>query len=134
MECRALTDTRLAFENLRHKPQRTAGLVTVAALVAFVLSSGGLLAASMKNGLESTRARLGADLMVVPVGYDGGMEGIRYKQYETTLEPGCELFLYTDGVTEATDENNQLFGMDRMVEALNHAMSGSPQAILASGN
>ena len=62
----------------------------------------------------------------------GGMEGIRYKQYEMTLEPGCRLFLYTDGVTEATDENNQLFGMERMVDALNGALGGSPQAILSS--
>ena len=79
MGIKALTSTRLAFENLRHKAQRTAGLITVAALVAFVLASGGILAASLKNGLDSMRARLGADLIVVPLGYDGGMEGILLK-------------------------------------------------------
>ena len=33
----------------------------------------------------------------------GGMEGVKYKDYELQLEPGAKLFLYTDGVPEATD-------------------------------
>lgn len=49
----------------------------------------------------------------------GGLGGIKYKEYEIALEPGSKVFLYTDGVTEATDADNNMFGMDRMVEALN---------------
>ena len=49
----------------------------------------------------------------------GGMEGVRYKDYELTLEKGGTLFLYTDGVAEANNEQNELFGTDRMLEALN---------------
>ena len=49
----------------------------------------------------------------------GGMAGSRYKEYELTLEPGSKLFLYTDGVPEATDAENNMFGADRMLEALN---------------
>ncbi len=48
-------------------------------IVAFVLVAGSLLSSSMKNGLNSTKQRLGADLMVVPVGYDEGVEGILLK-------------------------------------------------------
>ncbi|MBQ7604756.1 MAG: SpoIIE family protein phosphatase [Clostridia bacterium] len=49
----------------------------------------------------------------------GGMGGVRYKEYELTLEQGGKLFLYTDGVPEATDDGNELFGTDRMLESLN---------------
>ena len=49
----------------------------------------------------------------------GGMDGVKYKEYELTLEPGSKLFLYTDGVPEATNAENELFGVDRMLAALN---------------
>lgn len=49
----------------------------------------------------------------------GGMPGARYKQYELTLEPGSKLFLYTDGVPEATSAEKELFGVERMLYALN---------------
>ena len=48
-----------------------------------------------------------------------GMSGVKYKEYEITLEKGDSLFLYTDGVAEATSAENELFGTDRMLEALN---------------
>ena len=49
----------------------------------------------------------------------GGMAGIPYRIYEMDLKPGEIIFLYTDGVTEATNAQNQLFGDDRLVESLN---------------
>lgn len=48
-----------------------------------------------------------------------GMENIKYKINEMQLSPGDEIFLYTDGVTEATDISNELFGEDRLLESLN---------------
>lgn len=48
-----------------------------------------------------------------------GMEGAPYRKNELQLLPGDEIFLYTDGVTEATDLNNTLFGEDRLLDALN---------------
>ncbi len=60
----------------------------------------------------------------------GGMEGIRYKEYEIQLETGAKLFLYTDGVPEATNAENKLFGTDRMLEALNKAQDKAPEEIL----
>lgn len=48
-----------------------------------------------------------------------GMEGIRYKQAETTLYPGDRIYLYTDGVTEATDIHEELYGEDRLLNAIN---------------
>ncbi len=48
-----------------------------------------------------------------------GMEGIKYKKTEIQLYPGDRIFLYTDGVTEATDANEQLYGEDRLLNILN---------------
>lgn len=49
----------------------------------------------------------------------GGMEGTVYKEYELMLRPGTTLFVYTDGLTEASDADNNMFGMDRALAELN---------------
>lgn len=48
-----------------------------------------------------------------------GLENIKYKYNELTLNPGDRLFLYTDGVVEATNINNELYGDDRLLSYLN---------------
>lgn len=48
-----------------------------------------------------------------------GMDNLKYKEYEFDIEPGGALFLYTDGVAEATSEAKELYGTDRMLSALN---------------
>ena len=48
-----------------------------------------------------------------------GMDGASYHKHEIQLLPGDELFLYTDGVTEATNARQELFGESRLLEALN---------------
>ena len=65
----------------------------------------------------------------VVVGY---MDGVRFKEYELQLTKGAKLFLYTDGVAEATDAHEELFGTDRMIEALRTAEDKSPKEILAA--
>ena len=49
----------------------------------------------------------------------GAMEGVPYTEYSIELNKGDAVFLYTDGVTEASDANKELFGFDRMLNALN---------------
>lgn len=61
-----------------------------------------------------------------------GMEGMRYKAGSMTLEPGDKLFQYTDGVTEATDSDSKLFGMERLEASLNKIKNGTPKDILES--
>ncbi|MBR0231347.1 MAG: PP2C family protein-serine/threonine phosphatase [Clostridia bacterium] len=60
----------------------------------------------------------------------GGMEGVKYKEYETRLEKGSVLFLYTDGVAEASDAGNALFGTDRLLESLNSSSAETPKDVL----
>ena len=58
------------------------------------------------------------------------MEGMKYKEYELQLTPGARMFLYTDGVPEATNAENELFGTERMLAALNEKPSASPEELL----
>ena len=60
----------------------------------------------------------------------GGMEGVRYQEYELQLRPGAKLFVYTDGVPEATNPEQELFGLERTVAALNARPEASPEEIL----
>lgn len=59
-----------------------------------------------------------------------GMEGSRYREYELELGPGDALFVYTDGVAEATDAQNALFGTERMLAALNSHQHALPEDLL----
>ena len=61
----------------------------------------------------------------------GGMEGVRYREYTLQLSPGSKLFVYTDGVPEATDAHNEMFGTDRMLDVLRAHEQETPEAILA---
>ena len=60
----------------------------------------------------------------------GAIEGEKYKEYEFTLQRGGTLFLYTDGVPEATRADNALFGNERMLAAVNGIPDDSPKELL----
>ena len=60
----------------------------------------------------------------------GGFEDMRYKEYELELEPGAKLFVYTDGVPEATNAAQEMFGSDRMIAALNQDADAEPVQLL----
>ncbi|MBQ2147752.1 MAG: SpoIIE family protein phosphatase, partial [Firmicutes bacterium] len=44
--------------------------------------------------------------------------------------PGSKIFVYTDGVPEATDSGNGLFGTDRLLDALRPAEDSDPKSII----
>ena len=58
-----------------------------------------------------------------------GMEGIRYRKFELQLVQGDTICLYTDGVTEATNAEEQLYGDERLQNLLNRQQGASAQAI-----
>ena len=62
----------------------------------------------------------------------GAIDGVCYRDYELELRPGDKLFLYTDGVPEATDEDKRMFGTERMLTALNKFQGRAPDEILMS--
>lgn len=59
-----------------------------------------------------------------------GMENMRYKCGEMQLDVGDKIFQYTDGVTEATNANNELFGMDRLTNILGENSALHPTELL----
>jgi len=61
-----------------------------------------------------------------------GMEGISYEQDEIQLSPGDTVFLYTDGVTEAVDGENNLFTAARLLAASNLCRDSGPKELLLS--
>ena len=63
----------------------------------------------------------------------GAMPKSKYKNTELTLKKGDSIFVYTDGVAEATDANDKLFGTDRTIEALNALPEGASQQEVLKG-
>ena len=62
----------------------------------------------------------------------GGLEGVKYTEYELQMEPGAKIFVYTDGVPEATDCHFELFGMERTLAAVNSAADADADDILCA--
>ena len=60
----------------------------------------------------------------------GGMEMSKYREYELELGKGGTLFVYTDGAPEATNAHQELFGTDRMLEALNSHSCEHPREVI----
>lgn len=59
-----------------------------------------------------------------------GMDGIKYRQNTFDLHPGDRIFLYTDGVTESTNEHEELYGEERLQHFLNNHETGNTEEIL----
>ena len=96
------------------------------------ISTGKLTAANAGHEYPGLKAANGSfELVKDKHGFVvGGMEGAKYQEYELQLEPGAKLFLYTDGVPEATDAAKQMFGVERMLAALNEEPDGTTEQVL----
>ncbi len=62
----------------------------------------------------------------------GALPNLKTFDYELTLSKGDTLFVYTDGAPEATDGNGEMFGTDRLAEALNKDPGAEPSALIDS--
>ena len=98
----------------------------------YTISTGKVIAANAgheypiikhgENGFEVMKDRHGFVI--------GGMCGLKYRDYEFELASGDTLFLYTDGVPEATDADGKMFGTERLLETLNAAANGTAKELL----
>ncbi len=73
---------------------------------------------SRRSGCEFIKDRSGPVLAF--------MDGVKYRGQTLRLSLGDAIFLYTDGVTEAVDENNAFFGEERLEDALKAASDSEP--------
>lgn len=98
------------------------------------ISTGRLTCANAGHEYPAIR-RAGLDYELVKDKHGfvlAGMEDAKYKEYELILGPGDSLYVYTDGVAEATDANETLYGTDRMLDALNCHRDAVPEELLPS--
>ena len=91
---KTITVKSLALANISKKPYRTAALTVLVALASGVLFGTLLLTASIKGGLNGINTRIGADLMIVPEGYEAQAEGV--------LLSGEPSYFYMDKALEET--------------------------------
>jgi sigma-B regulation protein RsbU (phosphoserine phosphatase) len=61
----------------------------------------------------------------------GAIEGLPYDDYEIMLNKGDKLFLYTDGIPEAADNEDKMLTLDGMVAALNKYKDETPQGVIS---
>ncbi|MCR5675420.1 MAG: serine/threonine-protein phosphatase [Lachnospiraceae bacterium] len=59
-----------------------------------------------------------------------GFPGFEYEQEEITLNPGDAVYLYTDGVTEAKNEEDAFFGEERLLALMNELSDRKPGSVV----
>lgn len=80
----------IAVRNIAGKPLRSAVLVILAALLSLTVCAGTLIVRSLRSGLDSLEARLGADVMVVP------KEASQKQSFENIVLQGSTGYFYMD--------------------------------------
>ena len=60
----------------------------------------------------------------------GAMKDVHYHEYELQMERGSALFLYTDGLSEANNADNVMFGTERIAKELNTDPYRTPEEII----
>lgn len=97
----------LALANIRRKPYRSASLIILIALTCAVLFGSLILLSSLKGGIHGIQSRIGADLMLVPEGYESKMENVlltgepNYFYMDKSIE---ETVKEIDGVGQVTGQ------------------------------
>ncbi len=96
------------------------------------ISTGRLTAASAGHEYPFIRQNGGEYVLLKdrhgpPVGI---INGVEYHEYELQLKPGDGLFVYTDGVPEASNADDEMFGTSRMLETLNREPDADPEKLL----
>ena len=111
-----------------------AGLFVTVWLAVVDLETGKGIAANAGHEHPALR-RAGGEFELVKYRHSPAvatMEEMKYREHEFELHPGDTLFVYTDGVTEATNKDEKLFGEERLVEALNRKPDAEPDELLAN--
>ena len=123
-----------ALENVNNQlcDGNTAGFFVTVWLAVLEISTGKGVAANAGHEHPALR-RAGGRYELVTYRHSlavATMEDVPFKQHEFILHPGDSVFVYTDGVAEATNREEELFGTDRMLEALNRDPDAAPKQTL----
>ena len=99
------------------------------------ISSGKLIAANAGHEYPAVYDKADGkfDLYNDPHGFIiGGMDEVQYKNYELKLNPGDKLFVYTDGVMEAKNDQGEQYGKVRVIDTLNSVNDQGPEEIIGT--
>ena len=98
-----------------------AGLFVTVWMGILTISTGDMICSNAGHEYPAIRRNGGRfELYIQDHGVPLGMiEGMTHENYELKLDPGDSIYVYTDGVAEAMTLNDELFGTDRMLDALN---------------
>jgi len=99
------------------------------------ISSGKLIAANAGHEYPAVYDKADGkfDLYNDPHGFIiGGMDEVQYKNYELMLNPGDKLFVYTDGVMEAKNDQGEQYGKVRVIDTLNSVNDQGPEEIIGT--
>ena len=137
----ALTGQYSPAEILEHVNEQicegnTAGLFVTVWLAVISLSTGKGMAANAGHEHPVLR-RAGGEYELVIYRHSpavAAMEGMKYAEHSFELHPGDSLFVYTDGVAEAANSEYELFGTERIVQALNREPEAEPEQVLHNMN
>lgn len=114
---------RLTYSSAGHNPPRIVRARELAAVPAAPGSGARRCLAEQVHGLEEARS--------LPLGI---LVGEKYVESTVVLEPGDAVLFYTDGVTEAWNETGDMFGVDRLDDAIAAVTSGSLDAAMGLGD
>lgn len=106
---RGLTTAGLAARNIRNKSARSFGMTMLTAMLCFVLFTGSFLILSLKKGIYSLSDRLGADIIVVPEGYDGKITGAILRGEPNSFFFSREVEKRVAGIKGVEQVSSQLF-------------------------
>lgn len=116
---------------LRHHQQRTSMFATLF-LGVLEIQTGELRYINAGHVPAVLSRSEGSQELLFPSGPMVGItEALPFEEHSTRLEPGDLLLLYTDGVTEAVNIDNQLFSIERL-QGLVRSDDSSPGQLLRS--
>ncbi len=122
----------LSFVNERICSNNVADMFVTVWLGILEIDSGKVIAANAGHEYPAVR-KIDGEFEVLKDRHGfvlGGISGVKFSDYEFTLREGESLFVYTDGIPEAHNNNEELFGTERMTAALNINPSASPKDII----
>jgi len=104
-----LTTRYLAIKNLKRKPLRAYCLVLIVAALTFTMFGGGLLNEKLRGGLAILGQRMGADILVVPYGYEKNIEGALLRGEPSTFYLKSDLTRKISKIPGVAASSPQLF-------------------------
>ena len=75
---------------------------------------------------DGTIVEFGAEVVGVPIGI---LDGYAYEVATRVIEPGETVVIYTDGVSEAMNHANELYGIDRLRDLMRDSVGGQADAL-----